>query len=214
MNSPTPARRISCGRAILPRSMTRPGPSTCTCAPTRGACTRSAGAARGCGRFFNALRDTTSDRFAATYRIGTQAMSTWRTAAGGLIDRSRPLSFSFDGRIYRGFAGDTLASALLANGVHLVGALVQVPPAARHPGRRRRGAQRAGGIQPRPAAHDAEPARHAGGTVRRAGRDAARTAGRVLEAISAQSTTCCRRFFRRGSTTRPSCGRHGVEVAV
>ncbi len=29
--------------------------------------------ARGCGRFFNALRDTTSDQFATTYRIGTQA---------------------------------------------------------------------------------------------------------------------------------------------
>ncbi len=26
--------------------------------------------ARGCGRFFNALRDTTTDHFAATYRIG------------------------------------------------------------------------------------------------------------------------------------------------
>ena len=48
-------------------------------------------------------------------------MSAWRTPDGGLIDRSRELSFSFDGRIYRGFAGDTLASALLANGVHLVG---------------------------------------------------------------------------------------------
>ena len=41
--------------------------------------------------------------------------------SGGRIDRSRPLRFSFDGRGYRGFAGDTLASALLANGVHLVG---------------------------------------------------------------------------------------------
>ena len=37
------------------------------------------------------------------------------------IDRSRPLRFAFDGRTYEGFAGDTLASALLANGVHLVG---------------------------------------------------------------------------------------------
>lgn len=48
-------------------------------------------------------------------------MSAWRTASGGLIDRAQSLSFCFDGRIYRGFAGDTLASALLANGVHLVG---------------------------------------------------------------------------------------------
>jgi sarcosine oxidase, subunit alpha len=44
-----------------------------------------------------------------------------RTAAGGRVDRARPLAFSFDGRSYRGVAGDTLASALLANGVHLMG---------------------------------------------------------------------------------------------
>ena len=44
-----------------------------------------------------------------------------RLDVGGRVDRSRPLSFTFDGRSYRGFAGDTLASALLANGVHLVG---------------------------------------------------------------------------------------------
>ena len=48
-------------------------------------------------------------------------MSAWRTPSGGQLDRSKPVSFSFDGRIYQGFAGDTLASALLANGVHLVG---------------------------------------------------------------------------------------------
>ncbi len=44
-----------------------------------------------------------------------------RLAEGGRIDRSRPLTFRFDGRAYTGFSGDTLASALLANGVHLVG---------------------------------------------------------------------------------------------
>ena len=44
-----------------------------------------------------------------------------RLPEGGAIDRSRPLGFSFNGRRYTGFAGDTLASALLANGVHLVG---------------------------------------------------------------------------------------------
>jgi sarcosine oxidase subunit alpha len=44
-----------------------------------------------------------------------------RTPTGGRIDRSRPLRFTFDGKAYTGFAGDTLASALLANGVHLVG---------------------------------------------------------------------------------------------
>ena len=45
----------------------------------------------------------------------------FRTASGGHIDRRRPLHFRFDDREYTGFAGDTLASALLANGVHLFG---------------------------------------------------------------------------------------------
>lgn len=44
-----------------------------------------------------------------------------RLATGGRIDRSRPLAFRFDGRNYAGFAGDTLASALLASGVALMG---------------------------------------------------------------------------------------------
>ncbi len=39
----------------------------------------------------------------------------------GLVDRSAPVAFQFDGKTYHGFAGDTLASALLANGVKLVG---------------------------------------------------------------------------------------------
>ncbi|NRP23386.1 Sarcosine oxidase subunit alpha [Aliiroseovarius sp. xm-m-379] len=41
--------------------------------------------------------------------------------SGGLIDRSATLNFSFDGKSYQGYAGDTLASALLANGVRLMG---------------------------------------------------------------------------------------------
>lgn len=44
-----------------------------------------------------------------------------RVAGKGLVDRSRLISFSFDGVGYSGFAGDTLASALLANDVRLVG---------------------------------------------------------------------------------------------
>ncbi len=40
---------------------------------------------------------------------------------GGQIDRSRSLQFSFDGNHYRGHPGDTLASALLANDVRLMG---------------------------------------------------------------------------------------------
>jgi sarcosine oxidase subunit alpha len=45
---------------------------------------------------------------------------TFRLGKGGLVDRGKPLSFMFDGRRYEGYAGDTLASALLANGVHFV----------------------------------------------------------------------------------------------
>jgi sarcosine oxidase subunit alpha len=44
-----------------------------------------------------------------------------RLAAGGLVDRSRTISFRFDGKSHPGHGGDTLASALLANGVRLVG---------------------------------------------------------------------------------------------
>jgi len=44
-----------------------------------------------------------------------------RLAQGGRIARGTPLAFTLDGQPYRGFAGDTLASALLANGVSLVG---------------------------------------------------------------------------------------------
>ena len=43
-----------------------------------------------------------------------------RIASGVLIDPSRPLRFHFDGREMQGLAGDTLASALLANGVRQV----------------------------------------------------------------------------------------------
>ena len=45
----------------------------------------------------------------------------FRLKEAGRLDRNAPLKFKFDGKIYEGFRGDTLASALLANGVHLVG---------------------------------------------------------------------------------------------
>ncbi|MFB9147327.1 sarcosine oxidase subunit alpha family protein [Halomonas alkalicola] len=43
-----------------------------------------------------------------------------RLNEGGRIDRSRRLTFTFNGKRYQGYAGDTLASALLANGVDIV----------------------------------------------------------------------------------------------
>jgi len=45
----------------------------------------------------------------------------FRAPSGGRIDRTRLLNFRFDGQPYQGHPGDTLASALLANGVRLVG---------------------------------------------------------------------------------------------
>ena len=48
-------------------------------------------------------------------------MTAHRTTRAALVDPARPLNFTFDGTAYRGLAGDTLASALLANGVRLMG---------------------------------------------------------------------------------------------
>ena len=44
----------------------------------------------------------------------------FRNADGGAVDRTQVLRFTFDGRQYEGYAGDTLASALMANGVRLL----------------------------------------------------------------------------------------------
>ncbi|MDQ8700704.1 sarcosine oxidase subunit alpha family protein [Hyphomicrobium sp. LHD-15] len=44
-----------------------------------------------------------------------------RLETGGLVDRSRIVRFTFDGKTYTGHPGDTLASALIANGVSLTG---------------------------------------------------------------------------------------------
>ena len=48
-------------------------------------------------------------------------MSQHNRIDGGLIDRSRALEFTFNGKRMQGYPGDTLASALLANGQRLVG---------------------------------------------------------------------------------------------
>ncbi|OJG00109.1 sarcosine oxidase subunit alpha family protein [Pararhizobium antarcticum] len=48
-------------------------------------------------------------------------MSSFRLPSGGRLDRSKPLDFTFDGKPMQGLAGDTVASALLANGRQLVG---------------------------------------------------------------------------------------------
>ena len=56
---------------------------------------------------------------------------TYRLSSGGRVDRSKVLNFSFNGKSYQGYAGDTLASALLAS--YLV-ALLPARIALTHPG--------------------------------------------------------------------------------
>ena len=81
-------------------------------------------------------------RHASPTRIAAALMS----PADGTGDRPRRRSASASTAAPIPAAPATRSrSALLANGVHLIGPLVQVPPPARHPGRRVRGAERAGG---------------------------------------------------------------------
>ncbi len=48
-------------------------------------------------------------------------MSGLRLPSGGGVDRGRPLAFTFDGKPYVGLDGDSIASALIASGVSVVG---------------------------------------------------------------------------------------------
>jgi sarcosine oxidase subunit alpha len=48
-------------------------------------------------------------------------MSPFRIPGKGRVDHSAPVRFTFDGRPVEGLRGDTVASALLANGIHLIG---------------------------------------------------------------------------------------------
>ncbi|MGW1669867.1 sarcosine oxidase subunit delta family protein [Streptomyces sp. NPDC002324] len=50
----------------------------------------------------------------------------FRLPTGGHIDRDTPLTFVFDGTEYQGYRGDTLASALLANGVIQTGTSIKL----------------------------------------------------------------------------------------
>ena len=85
------------------------------------------------------------------------------------------LRFSFDGRSYEGFAGDTLASALLANGVHMVAAASNT--IARAGIHRPASRSRTRWCASARAADRAECARYHGRAPRWAGRARARTAG-------------------------------------
>ena len=45
----------------------------------------------------------------------------YRLSFGDQVNKSETISFKFNGKTFYGYKGDTLASALLANGIHLVG---------------------------------------------------------------------------------------------
>ena len=47
----------------------------------------------------------------------------FRLSKGGLINRDKKIRFKFNNKEYFGYEGDTIASALIANGVHLIGRL-------------------------------------------------------------------------------------------
>jgi len=53
--------------------------------------------------------------------IHRRFIQNYRLPSGGRIDRSRLYTFRFNNRYYKGYEGDTLASALLANGIDVVG---------------------------------------------------------------------------------------------
>ncbi|WP_452465169.1 2Fe-2S iron-sulfur cluster-binding protein [Nonomuraea recticatena] len=90
-----------------------------------------------------------------------------RRENGGRIDRGTTLRFTFDGSEYTGHPGDTLASALLANGVRQVATSVKL-------GRPRGIVSAGGGAQrgraDRGALPRADAARHHRRAVRRTGR--------------------------------------------
>ena len=107
----------------------------------------------------------------------------------------------------QGFAGDTLASALLANGVHLVGRSFKY--------HRPRGILAAGSeepnalvtVQPRRGALHPEPARHPGRAVRRLDRREPESLAEPAARLRPHQRSAVARSFPPASTTRPSCGR-------
>ena len=130
-----------------------------------------------------------------------------RAPGGGRIDRGKPIGFTFDGRKFSGFAGDTLASALLANGVHLVGRSFKY--------HRPRGFLSMGSDEPNAlvgvGAQESRftPNLRATQVELYEGLDgaSARTTGRRSTSTCKRSTACSRRSFPPASTTRPSCSR-------
>ncbi|PWJ54109.1 sarcosine oxidase subunit alpha [Quadrisphaera granulorum] len=67
------------------------------------------------------MSETTS-----TTATTAQARGSFRTPTGGRVDRTSPVTFTFAGVEHTGYRGDTLASALLADGVHQIGTSIKL----------------------------------------------------------------------------------------
>jgi sarcosine oxidase subunit alpha len=118
----------------------------------------------------------------------------YRLKDRGRVDLDRPIDFTYNGKRYRGYAGDTVASALLANGVHLVGRSFKY--------HRPRGILGAGAEEPN-ALLQVESGARTLPNVRA-------TQAELYDGMSvtsARSTSCSPSCSRPASTTRPSCGR-------
>ncbi len=125
----------------------------------------------------------------------------FRLPSGGRVNRSQRMTFSLDGRSMGGFQGDTLAAALLANGVRLVGRSFKY--------HRPRGFLSAESRSPMASSHSAE----AGAPIRmlpaqrrsssKVSRREARMPGPRYGSISCRSTRWLHPSCPPASTTRP-----------
>ncbi len=73
-----------------------------------------------CMAMFAMRRDTAANTVMGSDALGTGDLTGARLPIGGDIDRGRPYAFTFNGTPNIGFAGDSIASALLANDVRVV----------------------------------------------------------------------------------------------
>ena len=142
-NSVAAARRISPARSTPTPSATRNGATTSSCAKTPRDCTANNGTTApvaAAGSTPNATPSATnsaSSTKSAKPRCHpaprSQAVSAHRiNTLGTRINRARQITFQFNGRSYSGFAGDTLASALLAGRGKRALAFLEIPPPTRH----------------------------------------------------------------------------------
>ena len=170
--------------------------------------------AYGCGQWFNrgAPHRDPRDTQRVRHRRPAAAMTSYRLPApGGAAYRPLASVESFDStaRACSGFAGDTLASALLANGVQLVGRSFKL--------HRPRGIFSCGVEEPTGlvdvgagAVRTPNRARDAASSCTRACARRASIAGRAWISIWARSTASSPRSCRPAFTTRPSSGPAGI----